>query len=122
MVHLTDSEEKVMLILWKKEKALMHEILSEYDDPKPAKTTLATLLKRLTNKNAISFTMVENKRLYHPLVKKEQFSSNRLQGFIKNFFNNSASQLASYCTTETDLNKEELKQLRDIIDKQIDSK
>lgn len=120
MIHLTDGEEKLMLILWDKKKALLTEIIAAYDDPKPAKTTTATVLKRLINKKAIDYSLVDNKRLYFPLLQKKAFSSNLIQGFIKNFFNNSASQLASFCTSETNLSQEELKRLRSIIDQKIE--
>ena len=50
-IKLTDSEKGLMEILWEKEKAFMKEILDVYPEPKPATTTVATLLKRMQNKN-----------------------------------------------------------------------
>jgi hypothetical protein len=41
---------------------------------------------------------------------------------IKEFFNNSTSQFASFFTNETDMSPEELKELRDIVDKKIATK
>jgi hypothetical protein len=41
---------------------------------------------------------------------------------IKDFFNNSTVQFASFFTNETDMNKEELKELRDLVDRKITSK
>ena len=41
---------------------------------------------------------------------------------IKNFFNGSASQFASFFTTRTDLSLNELEELKKIIDQQIDEK
>jgi predicted transcriptional regulator len=45
-----------------------------------------------------------------------------MNGMIKNFFNDSASQFASFFTKETNLSKTELEELRKIIDKEIKSK
>jgi BlaI family penicillinase repressor len=45
-----------------------------------------------------------------------------VNGLIKNFFNNSASQFASFFTTETDLTQNELEELQKIIDKEIQKK
>jgi len=37
-------EEELMQYLWKLEKAFMNELLESYPDPRPASTTIATLL------------------------------------------------------------------------------
>jgi BlaI family penicillinase repressor len=41
---------------------------------------------------------------------------------IKDFFNNSTTQFASFFTNETDMSPEELKELRDLVDKKIAAK
>ncbi|OSY89303.1 penicillinase repressor [Tenacibaculum holothuriorum] len=121
-MQLTNTEEKLMHYLWKREKALLKELLNDFPDPKPAKTTIATLLKRLTDKGIIAYNLVGVKREYYPLVAKKEYSSSSVSKLIKNFFNNSAVQLASFCTTENNLSEEELKELRNIIDQQLKDK
>lgn len=108
--------------LWKLEKAFMKDLLEEYPEPKPATTTLATLLKRMTDKGYITYTLHGKSREYFPLVKKETYFSKHVNGLIKNFFNDSASQFASFFTKETDLTKEELEKLKAIIDGEIKKK
>jgi hypothetical protein len=41
---------------------------------------------------------------------------------IRDFFNNSTAQFASFFANETSLTQEELKELRDMVDKKIESK
>jgi BlaI family penicillinase repressor len=41
---------------------------------------------------------------------------------IKDFFNNSTAQFASFFANETNMNQDELKELRDLVDKKIASK
>jgi BlaI family transcriptional regulator, penicillinase repressor len=41
---------------------------------------------------------------------------------IKNYFNNSASQFASFFTNETDLNLTDLEELQHLIEQQIKTK
>ncbi len=118
-MKLSKSEEELMSHLWKLDKAFMKDLLEEYDDPKPATTTIATLLKRMTDKGFVGFKLFGRSREYFPLVKKSDYFSTHVNGLIKNFFNDSASQFASFFTKETQLSQEELKQLRDIIDGQI---
>lgn len=118
-MQLSNAEEQVMKYIWKLERAYMKNILDEFPDPKPAKTTVSTLLKRMTSKGFVGFEQHGSNRLYYPLVKKADYFSVHLKGLINNFFNNSATQFASFFTSE--INEKELMELRDLVDKQIKS-
>ncbi|MDI5888982.1 MULTISPECIES: BlaI/MecI/CopY family transcriptional regulator [Flavobacterium] len=119
MQQLTNAEEQVMEHLWKLEKAFMKDLLEAYPKPKPATTTIATLLKRMIDKQFVAYREFGNSREYYPLVKKTDYFSKHVNGLISNFFNNSASQFASFFTTETNLSQTELEELKKIIDSEI---
>lgn len=121
-IQLTNSEEQVMKYIWKIEKGYMKDILDEYPEPKPAATTLATLLKRMIDKGCIAFNQHGSNREYYPLLKKTDYFAKHVNGLIKNYFNDSAAQFASFFTTETNLSEKDLAELREIIDKQIEKK
>lgn len=108
-----------MNILWKHKKAFMKDLLDTYPEPKPATTTVATLLKRMSDKGFIAYKSFGRSREYYPLVKKKDYFSKHVNGLIKNFFNDSASQFASFFTQETDLSKSELEALKKLIDNEI---
>ncbi|AUC14002.1 penicillinase repressor [Tenacibaculum sp. SZ-18] len=118
-MQLSKTEEQLMQLLWKLKKGFMKDILSEFPEPKPATTTVATLLKRMRDKGFIDYKLYGKSREYYPLVKKSDYFSKHVNGLIKNFFNDSASQFASFFTKETDLSVIELEELRKIIDNQI---
>ena len=118
-MHLTNAEEQIMKLLWKLDKAFIRDLLNEFPDPKPAPTTVITLLKRMIDKEFVSFKQYGNSREYFPLIKKSDYFSEHLNGLIKDFFNNSTAQFASFFTNETDMNNEELKELRDLVDRKI---
>tara|TARA_B100001063_G_C16467893_1_gene406422 strand:- start:48 stop:419 length:372 start_codon:yes stop_codon:yes gene_type:complete len=118
-MQLSKAEEQLMQFLWKRNKAFMKDLLKDFPEPKPATTTVATLLKRMSDKGFIAYKTIGKSREYYPLVKKSDYFSKHVNGLIKNFFNNSASQFASFFTKETDLSNEELEELRKIIDQQI---
>ena len=122
MQQLTNAEEQVMEHLWKLEKAFMKDLLEAYPKPKPATTTVATLLKRMIDKQFVAYNEFGNSREYYPLVKKTDYFSKHVNGLISNFFNNSASQFASFFTTETNLSQSELEELKKIIDSEIQKK
>jgi len=120
-MQLSNAEEQVMKYIWELERAYMKNILDEFPDPKPATTTVATLLKRMTVKGFVGFEQHGSNRLYYPLIKKTDYFSLHLKNLINDFFNNSTTQFASFFTTEASLNETELKELRDLVDKQIKS-
>ena len=121
-MQLSKTEEQLMQHLWKLNKAFMKDLLEVYPEPKPATTTIATLLKRMIDKGFVAYKTYGKSREYYPLVKKEDYFSKHVNGLIKNFFNDSASQFASFFTTKTDLTKQELENLKKLIDSEIKKK
>ena len=121
-MKLSKSEEELMNHLWKLKKALMKDLISAYQDPKPAATTVATLLKRMQVKEFIDYKQIGRSREYFPLIEKKDYFSNHVNGLIKSFFNDSASQFASFFTKETNLSKSELEALKAIIESEIKKK
>ena len=62
MQQLTNAEEQVMQHLWQLEKAFMKDLLEAYPEPKPATTTIATLLKRMIDKQFVAYKEYGNSR------------------------------------------------------------
>jgi len=121
-MSLTKAEEQVMKYLWKLEKAFFKELKEQFPDPKPATTTINTLLKRLIDKGFVNYKLYGNSREYYPLIKKNQYFSTHINALIKNFFNDSAEQFASFFTQEIDLSESDLKKLKKIVDNHLKSK
>lgn len=121
-MKLTAAEEQLMELIWDKGEVFMKDIIDSFLDPKPATTTIATLLKRMQNKEFVGYKLMGNSRQYYPLVEKSDYFSNHVKGLIKDFFGSSAMQFASFFTRETNLSKDELEDLRKIIDEQIKNK
>ena len=118
-MKLSAAEETLMQHLWSQGEAYMKDLIDAYDDPKPAATTVATLLKRMTDKGFVAYRERGNSREYYALVSSNDYFAKHVNGLIKNFFNNSAAQFASFFTTQTNLSATELAELRRIIDDQI---
>ena len=116
---LTVAEKDLMEIIWQKKAAFMKDIMEEYPEPKPATTTIATLLKRMQNKDLIGYKTYGNSREYFPKVSKEVYFKEEMTSMIDKFFNSSASQFASFFTSNTKMSQTELKELRDLIDQKI---
>jgi len=121
-MQLSKTEEQIMELIWKSEKVFLKDIMDSYPEPKPATTTIATLLKRMQDKGFVGYTLFGNSRQYYPLVKKVDYFSKHVNGIIKNYFGDSALQFASFFTTTSNLTTSELEDLKKIIDKEIKRK
>ncbi len=121
-MQLSKAEEQLMQHLWKLKRAFMKDLIEQYDEPKPASTTIATLLKRMTDKGFVNYKAKGKAREYFPLVKKRDYFSKHVNLLIQNFFNDSAGQFASFFTTESNMTKKELEDLRALIDEQLKEK
>lgn len=119
-MQLTNAEEQVMKFIWKLGKGYMKNVRDEFDEPKPATTTIATLIKRLIDKGFVGYNQHGSNREYYPVIKKSEYFSKQVNSMIKNFFNNSTAQFASFFTNETNLSVEELEELKKVIEDKIE--
>jgi len=118
-MKLTNAEEQVMKYLWRLEKSYMKNIIDSFPKPKPAATTIATLLKRMIDKGFVGYNQHGSNREYFALVKKSDYFSKSIKTMITDFFNNSNAQFASFFTNETNLSISELEELQQIIENKI---
>lgn len=118
-MKLSQKEEQLMNFVWQFEKVYMKDLLDAYPEPKPATTTIATLLKRLKNKGAIGYNLRGNSREYYPILQKKDYSTSYLTNLIKTFFQGSSTRFASFFTNNMSLSREELLELREMIDDKL---
>ncbi|MDO6435665.1 BlaI/MecI/CopY family transcriptional regulator [Flavitalea sp. BT771] len=121
-MNLSKAEEQLMEIIWRLEKAFLKDLIDAFPAPAPAATTVATLLKRMSDKGFVGHKLYGNSREYYPLVTKSDYFARHVKGMIKNNFNNSALQFASFFTKATNLTASELEELRKIVDEEIKNK
>jgi len=116
---LSPTEEQLMEIIWSHDQIFMKEILLAYDEPKPAASTIATLLKRMKNKGFIDFELFGNSRRYHPLVPKRTYFKDKMKELVNNFFGGSNAAFASFFAEESSMNQDELQELKELIESKI---
>jgi predicted transcriptional regulator len=110
-LQLTKAEEQIMKILWELELGTVQDILARFALPKPARTTVATILSILENKGFAEHETEGKSNIYSPLVKKKDYSKSQLSGVMKNYFDNSFASMASFFAKENNLSLEELDSL-----------
>ena len=71
-MQLTRSEEQVMQILWELGEGLVKDILDKFDEPKPARNTVSTVVRILEKKGFVSHKDYGKVFVYYPLVQKKE--------------------------------------------------
>ena len=110
-MQLTRSEEQVMQILWELGEGLVKDILDKFDEPKPARNTVSTVVRILEKKGFVSHKDYGKVFVYYPLIQKKEYSGKQLFGLMNNYFNNSFPAMASFFAKENDLSIKDLELL-----------
>lgn len=119
---LSTAEEQLMKYLWDLEPCYMKDLLEALPEPKPAKTTVATLLKRMTDKGMVTYELRGNSREYRAVVGKQAYFGKQVKGIFTDFFADSPTAFASLFTDGADLSREQLEELQQMIDDQLKNK
>ncbi len=122
MKELTKAEEQVMQYLWKLNTAYLKDIVEEYPEPRPAYTTISTVVNVLVKKGVIDFELHGKSRQYRPAISKDSYTKQTFNGMLNTYFDNSTSQFASFFAQKNELTVDELKEIRALIDEQIEKK
>ncbi len=116
--ELTKAEEQVMQYLWAVKKGFLKDIVDQFPVPKPAYTTVSTVIRVLVKKEFIGYTTYGKIHEYYPLISKSDYFQNHVKLLINNFFNGSAPEFASFFANEQ-LNLSELEEIQKMIEEKI---
>jgi len=119
--QLTDSEQSIMEILWKKQQASVREItdiLSE--DKTTAYTTVQTMCKILAEKGYADFLKEGKAFIYSPKITQKEARKGALTSLLNKFFGGSPEVLAQHLMEETDIELDDLAALQKEIDRSDD--
>ena len=112
---LTKVEFEVMTVIWDLDRpACAWDVLNEWQEPKPAYTTVATYLKVLYEKGYLDFSKNKGEgktHMYVPLVSRAEYTRRTMQEVKKNFFGGSLKSMFSYFEREENLTPEEIQEL-----------
>jgi predicted transcriptional regulator len=116
--QLTDSEQSIMDILWKKEQASVREIADILNEEKAtAYTTVQTMCKILAEKGYADFHKEGKAFIYSPLISQQEARKGALTSLLNKFFGGSPEVLAQHLMQETDIELDDLAALQKQIDR-----
>ena len=122
MKELTKAEEQIMQYLWRLKKGFLKDIVEQFPEPKPAYTTVSTVIRVLVKKGFIGYNTYGKVHEYYPKVTKRAYTKTFFSGVFSSFFDKSASGFTSFFTKETDLSLTDLEEMKQIIEAQIKEK
>lgn len=104
MNELTKAEEEIMQQLWELERAFVKDIIERLPEPKPAYTTVSTIVRILQNKGFINHKAFGKTHQYFPIISKEQYRKFVTEKLMTGYFGNSVGEMMSFFVKEQQIN------------------
>lgn len=119
---LTDGELRIMRVLWDEGRATVGDVLDCLPDRrKPAYNTVLTMLRILERKGYVSHAKAGRAFVYVPLIDRTRARRSALSSLLHRFFDDSAELLVLNLLQHDAVNEDELRRVRDLIDKGADA-
>lgn len=107
-----------MQFLWRIDKGFLKDIVDQFPVPKPAYTTVSTVIRVLVKKGFIGYNTYGKINEYYPIVSKSDYFKNHVKSIITNYFHGSTPEFASFFANEQ-LNLSELEEIKEMIEEKI---
>ncbi|GIV35994.1 MAG: transcriptional regulator [Cyclobacteriaceae bacterium] len=111
MRELTKAEDQVMQVLWKLKRAFVKDIIAHLPPPRPAYTTVSTIIRILEQKGFVGHKAYGKTHEYFPLVSRESYTRFYLNEVINGYFEGSIQNLVSFFVKEKKLSEKHLNEL-----------
>lgn len=116
--QLTRAEEQVMQFIWKLEHGFLKDIIEQFPDPRPAYTTVSTVIRVLVKKGFVGYRTYGKINEYYPVVSKQDYFKQKVKPMIAGYLKGSPSNIVSYFS-QAELNLSELEEIRRLVDDRI---
>ncbi len=116
--RITEAELNIMKVLWKQSPINAGDIIQALRKKTQwSPKTIHTLISRLVSKEAVGITKATPYNLYFPIVSEEEYKSAQTKSFINKVYDGSIHHLVVNFIKEEKLSKEELNELRKLLDR-----
>ena len=114
---ISDSEWEIIKIIWQNDSITSTKIINELQEKTNWKSsTIKTLINRLLNKEAISFTKKGKEYYYFSIVSEEECIKEESKSFLSKVFNGSLNSMVVNFFKSPKLTKTEIDELKSILD------
>ena len=113
---LTENELEVMKILWTEAPLMVADILERISrKPKPAYTSLMTLIQGMEKKNYIKHQAAGKAFTYNPVLPQKKFMKSEIHRIAQRLFNGTPGALVLNLVQQEELSKDEIKALKALL-------
>lgn len=112
--ELTRAELEVMQIIWRLGQAFLGEVVEEFAEPKPAYTTVSTVIRTLEAKGFLDHKVMGKSHRYFPVVGRDEYRSRFMHRVVRTFFNDSPGQVLSFLAESGTLTVEQYEELKQV--------
>ncbi|MCU0379440.1 MAG: BlaI/MecI/CopY family transcriptional regulator [Bacteroidales bacterium] len=116
--ELTKAEEEVMQVLWRLKKAFIKEILEKFDEPKPAYSTVSTIIRILLEKGFVNYRVYGRTYQYFPVISKDDYRKSQMSSFVKDYFSNSYQKMVSFFAREDSITIKDMEAIMEMMKKE----
>jgi len=114
---LTEAELRVMNVLWGKGAATVQQVQDWLSaDHDLAYNSVLTTIRILEKKGYLKHTKDGRAHIYRPVIARDEASRSEVRHLISRFFGNSHHSLLMNLLQEQELDAEEIKELRQILE------
>lgn len=115
-MKLTDSEWKIMKLLWQSAPKTIMQITGELQEETGwSKNTVITFLKRMETKGAVRYEDGDKAKLYYPDIKQEDAAIQESEDFLNKVFRGKMGLMMNTLVSQNSLTSEEIEELRQIL-------
>ena len=115
-IQVTEAEWKIMECLWDHAPQTMGEITATLEPTTGwTRQTVITLLKRMTEKGAVSMDASGRAKKYVPLITREEASAEETHKLLRHVFKGQASLLVNHLVDSGDLSSADLQEILDVL-------
>ena len=116
-IILQQSEWIIMEQLWNNGTMTIMQLFHSLEvDPGWSKSTVNTMLKRMMEKEIISYTEGEKARQYYPLISRDEAALAETESLLEKIYEGSVSLMMSTLVKKKKISRKELDELYDILD------
>jgi predicted transcriptional regulator len=119
IISLTKAEEQIMQILWNLKEGVVKDVVEGFDEPRPAYTTVATVLTVLEKKGFVQRKKVGNVNLFCPEISKKEYTGFQFKTLLSDYFNGSFPKMATFFAKENNLSISELEEMLKITESEL---
>jgi predicted transcriptional regulator len=114
---LTDAEARVMAVLWQMATATVGDMVVTMSRKQPVSySTVQTILRILEDKGYVAHDKVARAFIYRPIVDERQARRRALRHLASRLFDGSPSLLVMNVLDDEDMDPDELKRLKKLIE------